>query len=234
MLVKSIADPLKISFMGNPHFPNYFEGHYSINENGKIVLGPHNKPVTAEKIAVNHYHYMSREEYAKRAVRGEADHMDGSKYAKRYDGHDYNEIFDNEILKYRAARAEVFSLEPDAEKVRRVTKALTATLSKFANDELSDLETALTCRAVSNFLGLKVHEEASLAAILKSLDNVTVADAQLFISELPKLLRLPYPGIDELRGVSLQIIEHLKDFTRINNNWFYYVELDYIRDFLEE
>ena len=231
--VKTIANPRRIIFVGSPHCPSFFEKFYPVNEDGVIFYRHFNNPVTAQKIAVNHYYTKSREEFNLKQSRGRADF--NVKYKNDwFDMYDRNEELDDGILKYRAARAENFSLESDAAKVQRVTKALTETLSRFANDELSDLETALTCRAASNYLGLKLHEEASLAAILKSVDNITVADAQLFIRELPKLLRLPYPAVEDLRGVALQIIKQLKDYMRLNYMWRDYVEMDYIRDFLKE
>lgn len=231
--IKTISNPRKINVVAQSHFQNYFEGFYSVNENGGSPTRAFNYPVTVEKIALNHYFTKSREEFLLKRERGRPD--TNIKYAlEQFELYNCNEEFDDGILKYRAARVKNFSLESDAAKVRRVTSALNETLSRFANDELSDLETALTCRAASNYLGLKVHEEASLAAVLKSLESMTVADAQLFIRELPKLLRLPYPGVEDLRGVSLQIIEHLKDYMRLDNKWFHYINLDYISDFLEE
>ena len=231
--IKTISNPRKINVVAQSHFQSYFEGLYSVNENGDFPTRVFNYPVTVEKIALNHYFTKSREEFLLKRERGRLD--TNIKYAlEQFDLYNRNEEFDDGILKYRAARSEKFSLEPDAAKVRRVTKALTETLSKFANNELSDLETALVCRAASNYLGLKFHEEASLAAILKSLAETNYVAAQLFIRELPKLLRLPYPAVEDLRGVALQIIPKLMDFMRLNCLWGDYVELDYIRDFLEE
>ena len=232
--IKNIVNPRRIKFFHDPHTMNYFAGFYTVDENLTPVAISMPVPVAADKIVVNHYAIKSREEYKKKMPRGFAC-SDENPYDKKYfETHDRNEVFDDGILNYRAARAEDVSLETDAAKVRRVTNALTATLTKYANDELSDLETALVCRAASNFLGLKVHEEASLAAVLKSLDGTTIADAQLLIRELPKLLRLPYPAVNELRSVALQIIQKLMDFMRVNKLWEDYVELDYIGDLLEE
>ena len=231
--VKTIANPRRIILVGSSHCPIFFKNFYLINEDGVSFYQHFNNPVTVEKIAVNHYYAKSREEFNVKQSRGRADF--NVKYTDDwFDMYNRNEEFDDGILKYRAARAENFSLENDAAKVQRVAKALNETLSKFANDELSDLETALVYRAASNYLGLKIHEEASLAAILKSLDNLTVADARLLISELPYLLSLPYPVVEDLRGVALQIIQKSMDYMHLNSLWRDYVKLDYIRDFLEE
>ncbi len=58
--VKTVADPRKIYFICNPHCARYFEECYPVNETGNAVKGrvPNaaNVPVTAGKIAVNHYY----------------------------------------------------------------------------------------------------------------------------------------------------------------------------------
>ena len=75
------------------------------------------------------------------------------------------------------------------------------------------IETFLTCRAVAAYLQtklpndvpLKFFEEASLKATLRTLasGSLTFADARLLIRELPKLLRLPYPVVNDLRNAAL-------------------------------
>ena len=57
--VKTISNPRKVNFIGNPHHQMYFEGLYSVNERGGIVQGPFNQPVAADKIVINHYHTKS-------------------------------------------------------------------------------------------------------------------------------------------------------------------------------
>jgi hypothetical protein len=76
------------------------------------------------------------------------------------------------------------------------------------------METFLTCRAVASYLKTKLaddelaksYEEASLKAVLKSLDKMSVADAQLLMLELSNILSLPYPVIKE---ISIGIIQHI-------------------------
>ena len=104
-----------------------------------------------------------------------------------------NEVFDDGILKYRAARAENFSLESDEHRINRTVEALTKILAAYASGENFSLETALTCRALSHHLNLKVHEEASCAAILNSVEGINFSEIQLLRSDLPNLLSLPYP-----------------------------------------
>ena len=191
---------------------------------------------SVDKIALNHYHCKSWEEYQIKRPRGIADKFKFGIHAYDrafFDEHDRNDVFDDSILKYRDERAKNFSLETDDEKLNRVTAALNKTLSDFANEKISDLETALTCRALSNYLGLKLHEEASLAAILNSLDGLKLSDARLLIRELPDLLPLPYPVVNDLRGACLNLIPQLMNVMHLNNMWKDYVELDYLQRLLQ-
>lgn len=233
--LKSIVNPRRIDYFADPHHAHYFDNFKVVNASGVQIFKSSSDSVDTSKIVINHYYTKSREEFVtNKMMRGWPLSAKAPYSHEYFNFYDCNEVFDDGILKYRATRAEKFSLELGKVKVQRVTNALTATLSKFANDELSDLETALVCRAASNYLDLEVHEEASLVAILKSLENATVADAQLFIRELPKLLRLPYPAVEDLRGVALQVIQQLMDYMRLNFLWKNYVELNYISDFLKE
>ena len=220
--LKLIANPRRIKEMF-VHNANYFEDHYSVNENGiKIPSGQVGKPIVADKIVINHYFTKSREEFNLKRVRGRADI--NLKWTENYFHlYDHNEVFDDGILKYRAARAKNFSLESDAERFNRVIEALTRTLSAYASGEIFSLETALTCRALSTYLRenfpnessrWKIYEEASLAAILKSVDGIKISDLRLLLSELPNLLALPYPIVKELIETVIQIISQTMEFLR--------------------
>ena len=225
--VKTISKPRLINFFHNPHFAVYFEEIYALNETGLVVNGPFNSPVTFKKIVINHYYTKSCEEFFIKRERGRSDI--NLKYSVDwFDRYNRNEVFDDGILRYRAVRAENFSLENIGEKYKRVKDALTKILLRYADGETFDLETALTCRAASNYLREKLYEEASLAAILKSLDGLTLADVRLLLSELPNLLSLPYPVVEELRGACLHIIPQMMNVMRLNTRWKDYVELDYI------
>lgn len=247
--VKIVADPRRIYFFTSAHFPIYFEGCYSVNELGGRVDSYCNEPVTAEKIALNHYNVKSREEHGRKVARGRADKGGVADVdvgancidASWFDMYDRNEVFDDGILRYRAARAKNFLFEEEALRINRVTKALTETLSAYAEGEVFDLETALTCQAASSYLRrkfrsnerLKIYEEASLAAILNSLDGLKFADVQLLLSELPNLLSLPYPAVKELRDASIQIISRTMDFLRENEIWKDFADLDSLRRLLK-
>ena len=234
---KTAFNARKVRLICSPHCAYYVEGYYAVNSNNEVQEKPGgNDPPLTDKIVVNHYHFKSREEYMIKHRRGYAANLLPVEHytQKDFDSQGQcNEVFDDGILKYRAARADNFSLETDAAKVQRVTAALNETLSRFADGEISDLETALTCRAASNHLGLKIHEEASLAAILKSLDELCFVESRLLISELPTLLTLPYPIVEELRGACLQILPQMIDFLRYRNDWMSFVELDYVRRLLK-
>ena len=227
--IKTIANPRRIAFFTSAHFPIYYEGNYSVNECGKVVASYCNEPVTAEKIALNHYNAKSREEFLIKINRGRAGKASGYLNLDWFDMYNRNEVFDVGLLKYRVARADKFVLEDDGEKSRRMKKAL---IKNFGAQEFS-LETALTCRAASNFLREKFLEEASLSAILKSFDGMKLSDVRLLLSELPNLLALPYPAVKEIRAASIQIISQTMNFMREHEFWQDYYILEHTRRLLQ-
>ena len=230
--LKVIVNPRRVKQV-HTHYAIYFDDYHSVNESGlKLSPNPASRAIVEEKIAINHYFTKSREEFDLKRSRGRA--YSGSKWSDKYfDVYDRNEVFDNGILKYRAARAENFSLESDKQRFNRVTDALIKTLSLYADEKISDLETALTCRALSHYLKEKVFEEASLAAILKSLDGIKISDVRLLLSELPKLLNLPYPIVEDLRGALIQIISQTMDFLREKKLFNEMLDLSYLRRLLK-
>lgn len=230
--VKTVADPRRIAFFTSAHFPIYYEGNYSINENGGVIASYCNEPVTASEIALNHYNAKSREEFLIKINKGRAGKASGYLTLDWFDMYNRNEVFDDGILRYRAARADKFSLESSGEKFRRVKDTLTEILSKYVDGETFDLETALICRAASNYLREKLYEEASLAAILKSLDGLKLSDVRLLLSELPNLLALQYPVVKELRGASIQIVSQTMNFMREHECWKDFSDLEHMRRLL--
>ena len=205
-----------------------------------------NEPVTAEKIVINHYATKSREEFLSKQGRGDVYYPDASKYnEEQFNSSDQNEVFDDSILKYRDERKKNFR-PPDNSHVNErlliaLMKNLLPTLKPAPQDFYAGkMETFLTCRAVASYLKTKLtddapakfFEEASIQAILKSLNAMTFADARLLIRELPNLLTLPYPVVKDLKNFSLQIISQLMNVMHLNNMWKDYVELDYIQDLL--
>lgn len=207
-LVKTIANPLTINNIVNPHYAKYFEGKYAINENGDKVpksvnranAEAFNDPVTYDKIVINHYHTKSREEYKVKRQRGLADQIAKDPYPERqFTRHDRNEEFDDGILFYRDEKAKVYQ-PPKPRSAEDLIKALEKNLS--TDSYAGKMETFLTCRALSNYLGENFFEEMSLKAIVKTLEtSLSAADKGLFDKELPELLKLPYPVVEELRKV---------------------------------
>ena len=239
--VKTIANPRRISFFTSAHFPIYYEGCQSINEIGGVVPNYCNEPVTAEKIAVNHYNVKSYEEFSLKLSKGRADKNQNYFTREWFDMYDRNEEFDDGILKYRAVRADLFSLEGDGEKFNRVLESAYVSETTPREFFIGKMETALTCRAVSTYLRgrfpnnerLRIYEEASLAAILKSLDGIKLSDTRLLLSELPELLSLPYPVVKDLREVTIEIISQTMDFMRKNEFWKDFSDLDHLRRLLK-
>ena len=250
--IKTVLNPRKVYTFFNGHNPLYYGANYAINEVGGRVDSYYNEPVTAEKIAVNHYNVKSREEHLRKVARGRADKGGLTKdtadkgenciNTSWFDMYDRNEVFDDGILAYRVARAENFSLPSDEQKLAGMNDALIRILSAYAEGKTFSLETALTCRAVSSLLRekfphderFKIYEEASLAAVLNSLDGLKLDDVQLLLSELPELLKLPYPdAVNELRNACLQIISQTMDFMRVSGFWKDFVDFDNMRRLLQ-
>ena len=236
--IKDIVDPRKIKFFHCPHAMNYFEGFYSVDANSKPAVGATPFPIVTERIVINHYHTKSYEEFLIKVNRGRPETINNWLVKETFELQDRNEEFDDGILKYRAARAKNFSLESFDQKFSRMAEALIETLSEAG----LSLETALTCRALSNYLlkkfpndavYWKICEENSLNAILNSLNKISFADARLLIRELPNLLSLPYPAVKDLRVAALNIISQLMNTMRLNSMWKDYAELDYIQDLLK-
>ena len=240
--VKVIANPRLIKQTGGPHFANYFSGFYSVNERCR-ALAPNyfSYPIVADKIVINHYRCKSKEEFQDKLRRGSATNYPINDELFRH--FDNNDEFDDGILKYRAERADNFSLESDEQRLNRVTDALIETLSSYACGKIFDLETTLTCLALSNYLlerfpnnsnEWKNCQKASLEAVLRSIESLKPAEAQLFIRELPHLLRLPYPIVKKLRLAALEIINQMINLSRMKKAWRDYMELIYLKDILKE
>ena len=244
--VKTIANPRTINYGSSPHFANYFEGLRAVNEQGKIVAGPFNQPITADKIVINHYHCKSREEYAVKRGRGIADKITGSNYSdEQFEDHDLNDEFDDGILNYRAERMKTYRPPDKSHADERLFNELTKNLSPTfvpsipKNFYRRKMETFLTCRAVAAYLQTKLTdntaakalEEVALKAILRSI-GMSIANARIFMRELPKLLSLPYPVVKDIRKAALNIIPKLMNVMHLNNMWRDFAELNYTQDLL--
>ena len=245
--MKTIANPRKINFLYIPHFANYFEWTFAVNENGNFVQGATNNPATAEKIAVNHYHCKSREEFEIKVSRGRADISVNTYTDEEFKKCDLNEEFDDGILKYRDERLKIYQPPDKSRADERLLNALMINLSPTLTNAPQEfyagkMETFLTCRAVANYLQTrltddtpaKFFEEAALKAIFMSINGMSLADARLFIRELPNLLNLPYPvAKTDLRNAALQIIPQAMEIFHVNGMWGNFYELEHILDILK-
>ena len=237
------------------HCASYFEESYAVNSNNEIKRTPgHMTPPLTDKIVVHHYHTKSLEEYILKRQRGRADRFTSVDYnnAKFYSdeqfkGHDCNDEFDDGIVKYRDVRAKTYQPPDMAHADERLFNALANNLSPTLLPTTppqfyaGKMETFLTCRAVSSYLKKKLtddapakfFEEASLKAILKSLNGMSLTDARLLLSELPAILNLPYPVVNDVRIACLNIIPQMMNVMHLNERLKDYSELEYLRRLLQ-
>ena len=106
---------------------------------------------------------------------------------------------------------------------------------------VGNMDTYLTCSVVSEYLRksfpndmtYSLFEEASLNAICKTfMSSLSIADLRLLIGELPRLLAMPYPTVNTLIEVCLELFpQFLNDF-RTNNDWKSFEELTYLTKML--
>ncbi|MBR1646875.1 MAG: glycosyltransferase family 92 protein [Selenomonadaceae bacterium] len=233
LYVKSVINPRRANFFGSAHYANYFAGFYSVNENGEKFFGSDNSPVTAKKIVVNHYYTKSREEFLNKVNKGRAEVSINYLNEEIFTRRDRNEVFDDGILKYRAARAENFFVENDADKIRRVEKILVDILTQQppftapAEFFTGKLETFLTCRKLAEVFGTRIGnksaEEYALVWIYQTLNTdgiLTYAELQLFADELPEILSRPFPAAKKIVQVfSERILPAMFDTAKNSNAW---------------
>ena len=202
--VKTIANPRRIASVRNCHGMNYFEGLYAINEAGNFVKLAFNNPVTADKIVLHHYASKSAEEFSRKLTTPLA-YTGTPKNPQKFHDYDRNEEFDDSILAYRDAKAKIYQ-PPKPRSTDDLIKALEKNLPSDAPSDFyaGKMETFLTCRALSNYLDDKSFEEAALKAISKTLEtSLSPADKGLLNQELPELLKLTYPVVEQLRKVKI-------------------------------
>ena len=237
------------------HCASYFEESYAVNSNNEIKRTPgHMRPPLTDKIVVHHYHTKSLEEYVIKRQRGRADRFTETDnnnvqfYSDaQFKSHDANDEFDDGILRYRDERAKTYQPPDMAHANERLFSALASNLSPTLmpltppNFYAGKMETFLTCRAVSSHLKTKLTDEApakffeetSLKAILKALNGMSLTDARLLFSELPALLNLPYPVVNEVRIACLNIIPQMMNVMHLNDRLKDYFELEYLQRLLQ-
>ena len=246
--IKSIVNPRRVDCWWSPHYANYFRDFYSINSEGVKTRNVAGYPVVADKIVLNHYYTKSKEEYEKKKLpKGSLCFVDNPYVMEGFYNHDRNEVFDDGILKYRAARADYFSIESDADKISRVEKALIETLTKRSPLDapteffVGKLETFLTCRALAEFLGTKIGnksaEEYALVWIYQTLNKdgvLTYTELQLFIDSLPEILSRHFPLAKKIvQTFSARVLPAMIDATKNFQTWKVYKNLNLLRRLLE-
>lgn len=249
--IKTVADPRKINFVCNPHYAVYLEGFHAVNSNGEIVPVFSSYPPRADKIIVNHYSVKSREEYFKKIGRGTADSY---QVTYKMEGFERNgledEVFDDSILAYRENRMQATGGKIKPIDYQRLANALIQNLfptmikTMPINFFAGKLETFLTCRALASHLrevmfdktAGSFFEEAALNAIYKTLHTqVSMAEVRMLLADLPKILLLDYPAVDDIRKACLQLIPQIQNAFRVYdpNAWKEFVNLQYALNVLK-
>ena len=246
--VSTITNPRKIHHFGNPHYAYYFEGAYAVNSNGDRVPAFFNNPPLVDKIVMNHYSVKSKEEYLGKIARGTADNKNNIYNLKRFQKDDHNEVFDDSILAYRDARQKI-PLETKSAKNQRVYAALFKNLSpSFGKNPAKNIfadkmETFLTCLRLASYLREnlfnetvgKFFEEMSLEAVNKTLyTNMKTAEVRLLLRELPLILQMDYPAVENIRQSCIKLIPKIMDKFRtpIATDWKEFVGLQYLLEML--
>ena len=245
--IKSIVNPRRVDCWWSPHYASYFGDFISVNSSGEKTLYVSGYPIAADKIVVNHYFTKSREEYLRKKLpKGSVAVKENYYDLKMFDLYDRNEVFDDGILSYRAARAESFSLEDDADRLRRAEKFLIETLTERspfdapADFFVGKLETFLTCRALAERLGTKIGsrsaEEFALVWIHQTLSKdgvLTYADLQLFVNVLPEILSRPFPLGRKIVGLfSAKFLPAMMDAAKNFQTWKVFKNLRLLQNLL--
>ena len=172
---------------------------------------------------------------------------------KHFETYDRNDVFDDGILKYRAAREKNFSSDSREERIRRVEKTLIKTLTQHSLSSappeffVDKIETFLTCRAVSEKLETKIGEysaeEIALAWIYTTFvrsASITYVEIQQFMKALPEILARPFPICKEIKRFTQEtVLPHFCEALKHNNrnneekdNWKERSEWNYIQKLL--
>ena len=232
--IKSIVNPRRVDCWWSPHYASYFRNFVSVNSDGNETLNVSGYPIVADKIVVNHYFTKSREEYMRKKMpKGSVAVKENYYDTKMFDLYDRNEVFDDGILNYRAAREEIFYLEDDVDRLRRAEKVLIETLTKRspfdapADFFIGKLETFLTCRTLAERLGTKIGsrsaEEFALVWIYQTLGKdcvLTYADLQMLINALPEILSRPFPlGRKIVDAFAVKVLPAMTDAAKNFQTW---------------
>ena len=247
--VSSIVNPRRVHHFGSPHFAYYFESYYAINSNGVNVPLFYNDPPTVDKIVMNHYSVKSKEEYLTKISRGTADNRNNIYNLEKFKKDDHNEVFDDSILKYRKNRS-IVKLENNATKNQRVYLALVKNLSPFCTKDLpldlyrNRIDLFLACRKISEYMqenvlndiAGKFFVEISLYSISKTLEtDMKFSDFKLLLAELPEILKLNYPTVENVRKTLMNFLPSVMEIYRTPNieGWKFFMQYQYILKMLQ-
>ena len=248
--VKTILNPRSARLFIDPHYSLYFVDKAAINEIGEIVPISISKNPVADKIAINHYRFKSKEEWINKIPRGDAYYLENSRKIDDWYQENFNEIYDDEIIKYISDRKNENlrggkSQRDDQQRLIAVLKNISPIMfqKSLKISFKSKTHTFLTCWAVIQDLksnGLSNSEadfleELSLKCLFQSLTlgEVEIWQVQLLINELPKILSCKYPVVETIRELILNAIPQLKNVFRMRNEWSTYSNLDYILQMLQ-
>lgn len=241
---KTVTNPRLVDYYWTPHFPNYFEGRFFNLDEGTAKFLKLDYTIE-DKVVLNHYHTKSREEYRLKKQRGDAVfNREDTKYNDAdFDSRGYeNEVFDDSILKYLESRKAALIptggiknlFQQKQINYHRLFNALIqniihTTFTGIPKDfYVGRMETFLTCLNVSSFLkgkffddkAAKFFEEISLDAIHKTFfAGVTLSDVLLLFSEMPKLLKMPYPIINTIRQDIIEFLPRLLESLKRSVNY---------------
>ena len=255
--VSTIANPRKIQFFPTPHAPIYFISCFAVNENLNPVATFENYPITSEKIVMNHYSVKSKEEYIKKISRGNADHFENHYTMDKFNEDDRNDVFDDGILKYRDARkAALIQAGGGMESLisskqvnyPRLFNALSQNLFPALSNQMprefynGKVENFLTCLNLTSYLKGKVlddnsadiFEEMSLIALYKSLfAEIMIADVELLLKEMPKILVMPYDVVEKICALLIEILPQIMLMFRMQNAWQQFTEYEHELEMLK-
>ena len=244
--IKTIVDPRRVKFYPGPHNANYFADGKAIDENGWVCPDAGHEPITANRIAVNHYGIKSVEEYKRRIARGDAFFFDNPRSMERFREFDLNDEFDDSILKsQQRLQKRNLNAENETQRDVRLLNALMQTVSSVSGNVPEEfyvgrLHEFLTLRAVLNRLGSRrlfdenehaLLENLLLKCVMRSLtaEGLKAWQIELLFDELPGISKQPYPVVKEIKRAYREVIipQMLLD-CRCQTNWGEYRYIDYI------
>ncbi|MBR1806871.1 MAG: glycosyltransferase family 92 protein [Selenomonadaceae bacterium] len=245
---KIVINPRAVKFFKNPHSADTFNCESCVNSDGVTDYKCGDDNIVADdKIVLNHYFTKSREEFVTRRLKGTVACWAKSPYDESYfRACDRNEVFDDGILRYRAARAENFSLPDDTQRFRRVENFLIDTLTSQSPFDAPEeffcgkVETFLTCRRLAEHFGTRIGNRSAeeyalvwLYQTLKTTASATYSDLQLLLTEMPALLKRPFPLCRKILQVLCdEILPTLCDALRERELWALRFDLIRVQKFL--